>query len=91
MKAKTQASALRRPAQPTTQEPAMFATPQPRATVTLDDLAAIATRIEPFTRSANPGDTRATRHIEAIFASYGITFSTHPPTRAGRHRAADQQ
>jgi len=58
----------------------MPATPQPCATITLDDLAAIAAKIQPLTRSANPGTARNTRRIEAIFNSYGVTFSDTPTT-----------
>jgi len=53
----------------------MSTTPQPCATITLDVLATIAARIQPLTRSGSPGDTRTTRRIEAIFASYGIAFT----------------
>ena len=54
----------------------MPATPKPCATITLDVLATIAARIQPLT--ANPGDARTTRRIEAIFASHGIAFTDTP-------------
>jgi hypothetical protein len=54
----------------------MPTTPQPCATITLDVLATIAARIQPL--NANAGDTRTTRRIEAIFASYGIAFTDTP-------------
>ena len=60
----------------------MPTTPPPCATITLYVLATIAARIQPFT-SANPSDTRTTRQIEAIFASYGIAF-TDTPARPDR-------
>ena len=51
--------------------------PQPCATITIDDLAAIAAKIHPLTRSTNPGNGR---RIEAIFNDYGITFNDAPTT-----------
>jgi hypothetical protein len=52
-------------------------TPQPCATTTIEDLAAIAAKIQPITRSAAPTNRR---RIEAIFNSYGITFNDAPTT-----------
>ena len=58
----------------------MPTTPQPCATITIDDLAAIAKKIQSLTRSANPGNGRNARHIEAVFNDYGITFNDAPTT-----------
>ena len=46
----------------------MPTTAQPCVTISIDDLAAIAAKIQPVTRSANP---TSRRRIEAIFNSYG--------------------
>ncbi|RSM47789.1 hypothetical protein DMB66_47540 [Actinoplanes sp. ATCC 53533] len=58
----------------------MPTTPQPCATITVDDLAAIAAKIQRLTRSASPGTARNARRMEAIFNSYGIAFNDAPTT-----------
>ena len=56
----------------------MPTTPPPRATITIDDLAAIAKKIQPLTRSTNPAHRR---RIEAIFNGYGLAFNDTPTSQ----------